>query len=262
MSSNQLSATPKSSVNSYSTINQSLVSFNSTNTNNETETSDKQIRNDQSIIDRPAADLTPGTKIFKYVNKNGNSFQKKSQMLMKKSLERKEEILSFTNSTWECPNVTHNRNLECGCDVKFTLRCSGDVHGLELIAEGLRKSNYSVSILDCTLKNVTVLSDAKIFENVTNLHGLFISSGEIKRVHRLAFAGLSSPLQILGLPNNALTNVPSNSLQPLSFLDRLDLSNNKIKTLTSTDFTVSFEFSYFLTSSILFIFIYFRAYKK
>jgi len=68
----------------------------------------------------------------------------------------------------------------------------------QTIAEGLRSSPYTVSLLDCTLKNVSFLSNARIFENVS-LHGLVISSGEIKRVHRLAFLGIKTPLQALGL---------------------------------------------------------------
>lgn len=140
---------------------------------------------------------------------------------------------------WMCPIMTENSQyLECGCDLPHTLRCSGDIHGLEQIADGLRHSNYSVSLLDCTLKNVTFLSDARIFENVS-LHGLVISSGEIKRVHRLAFLGMKTPLQALGLPNNALTDVPYQSLSPLTSLDRLDLSNNRIKYLGAADFLVS-----------------------
>lgn len=100
---------------------------------------------------------------------------------------------------WKCPNITENsRFLECGCDMPHTLRCSGDIHGLEQLARGLRASRYSVSLLDCTLKNVTFLSDTRIFENVS-LHGLVISSGEIKRVHRLAFLGMKTPLQTLGM---------------------------------------------------------------
>lgn len=98
---------------------------------------------------------------------------------------------------WKCPNVSQSRNLECGCDIPHTLRCSGDIHGLELIANGLRQSPYSVSLLDCTLKNVSFLNDARIFENVS-LHGLVISSGEIKRVHRSAFLGMKTPLLALG----------------------------------------------------------------
>lgn len=109
---------------------------------------------------------------------------------------------------------------------------------LQKIAEGLRKSPYAVSLLDCTLKNVSFLSDTKIFENVS-LHGLVISSGEIKRVHRSAFIGMKIPLQALGLPNNALLSVPWNSLSPLIGLERLDLSNNRIKALGSADFVVT-----------------------
>lgn len=31
---------------------------------------------------------------------------------------------------WQCPNITSSRNLECGCDMPHTLRCSGDIHSL------------------------------------------------------------------------------------------------------------------------------------
>lgn len=40
--------------------------------------------------------------------------------------------ISELNNDWKCPNITHNRNLECGCDMPHILRCSGDVHGLEV----------------------------------------------------------------------------------------------------------------------------------
>lgn len=186
---------------------------------------------DQSLADKNLS------KNPKYVNKGASSADKKNSMLLRKSLSVSQSKAA-EDSTWKCPNITDNRSLECGCDVPLTLRCSGDVHGLSLIAEGLRRSTSFVSILDCTLRNVTVLNEARIFEGVS-LSGLFISSGEIKRVHRSAFSGLKSPLQILGLPNNALLSVPSNSLQQLTSLDRLDLSNNEIKILSPTDFVVS-----------------------
>lgn len=124
-----------------------------------------------------------------------------SPKLYNKANSRKRKIDDKTfypdSMEWKCPNITQSRNLECGCDMPHTLRCSGDIHGLELIAKALRQSPYSVSLLDCTLKNVSFLSDAKIFENVS-LHGLVISSGEIKRVHRSAFLGLNIPLLALG----------------------------------------------------------------
>ncbi|XP_050073786.1 uncharacterized protein LOC126561588 [Anopheles maculipalpis] len=144
---------------------------------------------------------------------------------------------------WRCPNVSEGANLECSCDLPHTLRCSGDLHGLEVIADSLRRSPYEVSLLDCTLKNVTSISDANIFQNVS-LQGLVISSGEIKRVHRLAFAGIRTPLQALGLPNNALESVPMQSLIALGQLDRLDLSFNKIKSLQNGDFLAVPKLSY------------------
>jgi len=82
---------------------------------------------------------------------------------------------------------------------------------------------------------VTFLSDAKIFDGVS-LHGLVISSGEIKRVHKSAFLGIRGPLQALGLPGNALMSVPWNALSTLGALERLDLANNKIKALGTADF--------------------------
>lgn len=58
-------------------------------------------------------------------------------------------------------------------------------------------SPYTISLLDCSLRNVTFLSDARIFEDIS-LYGLVISSGEIKRVHKSAFLGIKGPLQALG----------------------------------------------------------------
>ncbi|XP_017051124.1 uncharacterized protein LOC108094837 [Drosophila ficusphila] len=138
---------------------------------------------------------------------------------------------------WKCPNITGTQNaeLECGCDLPHTLRCNIDLHGMMLLSERLRTSPYSISLLDCSLRNVTFLSDAKIFDGVS-LHGLVISSGEIKRVHKSAFLGIRGPLQALGLPGNALMSVPWNALSTLGALERLDLANNKIKALGTADF--------------------------
>lgn len=144
---------------------------------------------------------------------------------------------------WQCPNISKSQDLECGCDYPHTLRCSGNIHGLELLATGLRASPYTVSLLDCTLNNVTFLSDAKIFEGIS-LHGLVISSGEIKRVHRLAFVGIKAGLEALGLPNNKLTAVPWSAIAPLTTLDRLDLSNNQIKAVVSADFLTITQLTY------------------
>ncbi|XP_039442057.1 leucine-rich repeat-containing G-protein coupled receptor 4 isoform X2 [Culex pipiens pallens] len=174
---------------------------------------------------------------LKYVNK-GELGKKRYE---KKASSGASSVVDLGD--WQCPNVSQSSNLECGCDMPHTLRCRGDLHGLELIAEGLRASRYAVSLLDCTLKNVSVISDANIFENVS-LQGLVISSGEIKRVHRMAFAGIKGGLQALGLPNNALVGVPMQSFVTLPQLDRLDLSNNRIKAIQNTDFISLPKLSY------------------
>lgn len=70
------------------------------------------------------------------------------------------------------------------------------------------------------------------------LHGLVISSGEIREIHQTAFQGLSAPLQALGLPNNQLTAVPIEALKSLPELDRLDLSGNKLRALDAESFKV------------------------
>ena len=70
------------------------------------------------------------------------------------------------------------------------------------------------------------------------LHGLVVSSGEIRQVSEKAFSGLAGPLQALGLPNNKLQNVPTAALSVLPALDRLDLSHNHLESLTAGSFKV------------------------
>ncbi|SPP73820.1 TLR4 interactor with leucine rich repeats [Drosophila guanche] len=184
----------------------------------------------------PVAATTTGksrskSSAVKYFNK-GTPKKRKAEQVSSLPLPVDDGLME-----WKCPNITSSRNaeLECGCDLPHTLRCNIDLHGLLLLADRLRTSPYSVSLLDCSLRNVTFLSDAKIFDGVS-LHGLVISSGEIKRVHKSAFLGIKGPLQALGLPGNALLSVPWNALSTLGALERLDLANNKIKALGTADF--------------------------
>lgn len=179
-----------------SNINTSLV--NSDGTDSSAASFDTSATNsnfddtNQSIHSR--AVNVPSTN-SNYTNQSSGS----SKSYNKANSRKRKLELDPDLTDWKCPNITENsRFLECGCDMPHTLRCSGDIHGLEQLARGLRASKYSVSLLDCTLKNVTFLSDTRIFENVS-LHGLVISSGEIKRVHRMAFLGMKTPLQTLGM---------------------------------------------------------------
>lgn len=81
------------------------------------------------------------------------------------------------------------------------------------------------------------LLPAHFLEDVA-LHGLVVSTGELRRVHENAFIGLAKPLQALGLPNNLLDSVPTIALSHLVGLERLDLSQNKLKMLEADSFKV------------------------
>ncbi|XP_060532930.1 leucine-rich repeats and immunoglobulin-like domains protein 1 [Cylas formicarius] len=136
---------------------------------------------------------------------------------------------------WKCPEISEQPIVECSCDMPHTLRCTGDKSAFQIIARTLRSlQSASVSLLDCTVQNVSAIS-GPLLEDIS-LHGLVISSGEIREVNPHAFQGLASPLQALGLPNNQLTAVPTQALKYLPELDRLDLSGNKMKTIDGASF--------------------------
>lgn len=78
-----------------------------------------------------------------------------------------------------------------------------------------------------------------VLQNVS-LHGLVVSSGDLRHVAPDAFSGLGSPLQALGLPNNLLDIVPTAALHYLQHLERLDLSHNRLHRLLNTSFEVCF----------------------
>lgn len=139
------------------------------------------------------------------------------------------------NANWRCPRIVKQPIVECSCDMPHTLRCIGDRRAIPIISWTLRSLNTaSVSLLDCTIQNLTVIT-GPLFEGVS-LHGLVISSGELREVNQVAFQGLKSPLQALGLPNNQLSTVPTAALKFLQDLERLDLSSNKLKSLDSNSF--------------------------
>ncbi|EFN79070.1 Carboxypeptidase N subunit 2 [Harpegnathos saltator] len=141
---------------------------------------------------------------------------------------------SSFDTVWECPNIT-KVGVECSCDFPYTLRCTGDRTALQAISEHLKHSRpNTISLLDLTVTGISVLP-ARFLEDVA-LHGLVISTGELKRVHENAFIALARPLQALGLPNNLLDSVPTIALSYLIGLDRLDLSHNKLKTLKADSF--------------------------
>ncbi|CAG9568623.1 unnamed protein product [Danaus chrysippus] len=150
--------------------------------------------------------------------------------------------VSSVLSDWHCPEISSRPLAECSCDLPHTLRCTGDHNALQIIGRHLREQrarnkNTAVSLLDCALRGLSSLTSASVSELAgVGLHGLVISSGDIKRVQSGAFNSISSTLLALGLPNNQLPLVPTEALVRLVHLDRLDLSNNKIHTLDANSF--------------------------
>ncbi|XP_011689238.1 PREDICTED: uncharacterized protein LOC105450861 isoform X2 [Wasmannia auropunctata] len=143
-------------------------------------------------------------------------------------------LSSFSDTAWECPNIT-KAGVECSCDFPHTLRCTGDRTALQTISEHLKHSQPdTISLLDVTVTGISVLP-AYFLEDVA-LHGLVVSTGELRHVHENAFTALARPLQALGLPSNLLDSVPTIALSHLVGLDRLDLSHNKLKTLEADSF--------------------------
>lgn len=104
------------------------------------------------------------------------------------------------------------------------------------LSEKLRllSEEESISLLDLSVENMTVLPDS--FLAGASLHGLVVTSGELRSVSDRAFRGLFPPLQALGLPSNRLETIPSNSFQFLKDLERLDLSNNGVVRLNGSSF--------------------------
>lgn len=52
----------------------------------------------------------------------------------KRKMEKKSIVADVDSAEWHCPNISQSKNLEhlCSCDMPHTLRCSGDIHSLEV----------------------------------------------------------------------------------------------------------------------------------
>lgn len=177
--------------------------------------------------------VTAAVTVFAVLHHAGGEQQQQQQQ---QRPDERRQTVSGGDGEWKCPEV---RNVSCACDLPHTLRCTGGKSTFETVARALRhlSGTSSISLLDCTVQNVGSLP-ARMLDGVA-LHGLVVSSGEIKSVSDAAFDGLASPLQALGLPNNQLDRVPSSALAALDGLERLDLSHNRLHTVHNNSFKVS-----------------------
>lgn len=148
---------------------------------------------------------------------------------------QRRHVARHRRAGWSCPTIT-TPELSCQCDLAHTLRCtSSSVDGASaesqvasvLATLGAQPKERFVSLLELSVRNLSRLAPST-FDGLS-LHGLVVTSGELADVAPDAFAGLGRSLSALGLPNNRLTSVPA--LASLEKLERLDLSNNKIRSI-------------------------------
>ncbi|KAG6459281.1 hypothetical protein O3G_MSEX011303 [Manduca sexta] len=111
----------------------------------------------------------------------------------------------WPSAQWRCPALSARPAADCACDLPHTLRCAGDHTALQIIGRHLREQrarnkNTAVSLLDCSLRGVSMLSAGSVQELAgVALHGLVVSSGDIRRVQQGAFNSLSATLMALAL---------------------------------------------------------------
>lgn len=88
-----------------------------------------------ALIPNELATSTISTSTVKFLPKSHRSNNVKVfNKIESKKLSRKSIEVAHDDETsdWKCPNISQSRNLECGCDMPHTLRCSGDIHSLEV----------------------------------------------------------------------------------------------------------------------------------
>lgn len=85
-------------------------------------------------IDNTTNTRVNGTKLNeKVVPKNVIKLYNKADP-RKRKMERKSIVSDVDLTEWHCPNISRSKDLEhlCSCDMPHTLRCSGDIHSLEV----------------------------------------------------------------------------------------------------------------------------------
>ncbi|KAK6643639.1 hypothetical protein RUM43_005149 [Polyplax serrata] len=140
------------------------------------------------------------------------------------------------SSRWKCPEL-NDTTASCICEFPQALRCSINLNLLKGLVACLKDlpTDEVISLLDLTIPNITHLPGHQL-EGVS-LHGLVLTSGDLRNLSTDAFFGLSTPLQALGLPNNKLDRMPVEALKTLTKLEQLDLSFNNLSSLNSTSLT-------------------------
>ena len=126
-----------------------------------------------------------------------------------------------------------------------------NLNGLSLMDsdwdEDLFENLTNLTSLNISTNDITTL-DVDIFDGLTNLETLYIRENAITALPDGVFDGLSS-LKTLYLNNNALTTLPADIFDDLTALEKLYLNNNSLSSLPSDVFDG-------LTSSLTILYVH------
>ncbi|XP_021940678.1 slit homolog 1 protein-like [Zootermopsis nevadensis] len=116
---------------------------------------------------------------------------------------------------WKCLMLFQALEIASACVPTFTRSCKYDIK---------RKS------LDCTNVNLGSLKISKMLDTPTNIQFLLLVNTGLKNLEGDSFSAVPN-LLILNMSSNALEILDPNLFRGLTKLRRLDLSNNKLKSL-------------------------------
>lgn len=96
------------------------------------ETTQKSVNVDNKT--KIAVNGTNENKFEKFTSKSAVKLYNKADS-RKRKIERKSIVADVDLAEWHCPNISQSKHLEhlCSCDMPHTLRCSGDIHTLEVM---------------------------------------------------------------------------------------------------------------------------------
>lgn len=99
-------------------------------------------------------------------------------------------------------------------------------NNLQTLDNGVLEQFKQLQVLDLSFNNFTDITK-EMFEGLESIQHLNLDSNRISAVAPGAFAG--TPLLLLWLPNNCLTEVSQQTLKGAPFLRMVSLSNNNIR---------------------------------
>lgn len=149
-------------------------------------------------------------------------------------------LTTITIVSAQCPWHRENPDLQSSClcayNLGHELSVQCDIVDFPKLLAALDRyaRNTPLDLLYVNNSTVGTLSDS-IFANL-KIHNIQMSGCKIKTISEKAFVGQETSLKNLNLQENDITEVPVESLRPLTNLSLLDLSRNRITDVPDSAF--------------------------